>query len=156
MIILIVGECGVGKTWVMSCLLKGQGQKTHKLGKFLFHETPDYIVVGKYDGSVFQGSDRLSMSVMTDLDMMLRYVHSVDKITVFEGDRFMNKNFIKKATPFIIRILGDGKGGRLKRGSNQTERQLKTIKTRVSNIQNNIEAANSNECLEIIKSYENN
>ena len=156
MIILIVGECGVGKTWVMSQLLKEQEAKTHKLGKFLFHETLDYIVIGKYDGSVFQGSDRLSMSVMTDLDKMLRYVHSLDKIAVFEGDRFMNKNFIKKAKPLIIKILGDGKGGRFKRGSNQTERQLKTIKTRVSNIKNNIETANSNECLQIIKSYENN
>ena len=68
----------------------------------------------------------------------------------------MNGNFIKKCNPYIIKINGDGAGGRLKRGSNQTERQLKTIKTRVKNINPNIEVKNSNECLKIIKEYGNN
>tara|TARA_R110000787_G_scaffold55416_1_gene127917 strand:+ start:6814 stop:8319 length:1506 start_codon:yes stop_codon:yes gene_type:complete len=153
--ILIVGKCGVGKTWVMSQLLKGQEVQTQKLGKFLFHETPDYIVVGKYDGSVFQGSDRLSMSVMTDLDRMLRYVHSVDKVAVFEGDRFTNSNFIAKANPAIVKVLGDGRNGRLKRGSNQTERHLKSISTRVDNIVSHCDTKDSEHCLEYLKTLLN-
>ena len=153
MILLIIGECGVGKTWVMKQLIKNS--KGFKLGLYYFNETDKNIVVGKYDNSTFEGSDRLSMAVMKDLDKMINYINKVNKTAIFEGDRFMNSNFIKKANPFIIKIIGDGKGGRLKRGSNQTLRQLKTIKTRVKNIQAHKEVNNSNKCLKIIQSYEN-
>jgi hypothetical protein len=66
---------------------------------------------------------------------MLAYIKHKEKIGVFEGDRFTNNKFIDKAEPLIIKIKGDGKQGREKRGSNQTERHLKSIKTRVGNIQ---------------------
>lgn len=154
MIILIIGECGVGKTWVMKNLLNNT--KGYKLGLFLFHENEKTIIVGKYDNSIFQGSDKLSMSVMSDLNKMYSYIKKSKKIAIFEGDRFMNGNFIKKCNPYIIKIKGDGAGGRLKRGSNQSERQLKTIKTRVKNIEFDVEVENSSECLKIIKRYENN
>lgn len=154
MIILIIGECGVGKTWVMKNLLNKT--KGYKLGLFYFHENEINIIVGKYDNTTFEGSDRLSMSVMSDLNKMYSYIKKSQKIAIFEGDRFMNNNFIKKCNPYIIKIKGDGLNGRLKRGSNQTERQLKTIKTRVKNITPHIEVENSNECLKIIKQYGNN
>ncbi len=154
MIILIIGECGVGKTWVMKKLINKT--KGYKLGLYYFNENKKNIIIGKYDNSIFQGSDRLSMSVMSDLDKMLAYIKKSKKIAIFEGDRFMNSNFIKKSNPYIIKIKGDGAGGRLKRGSNQTERHLKSIKTRVSNIKENIEVENSEECLKIIQNYENN
>jgi hypothetical protein len=153
MIILVIGECGVGKTWVLKQLIKNS--KGFKLGLNYFNETDKNIVVGKYDNSTFEGSDKLSMAVMKDLDKMLVYINKVNKTAIFEGDRFMNTNFIKKAKPYIIKIKGDGKGGRLKRVSQQTERQLKTIKTRVKNIKADKEVENSNECLNIIQSYEN-
>tara|TARA_R110000824_G_scaffold385488_1_gene579761 strand:- start:191 stop:682 length:492 start_codon:yes stop_codon:yes gene_type:complete len=153
MIILVIGECGVGKTWIMKQLIKNS--KGFKIGLNYFNETDKNIVVGKYDNSTFEGSDKLSMAVMKDLDKMINYINKVNKTAIFEGDRFMNKNFIKKANPYIIKIKGDGKGGRLKRGSQQTERQLKTIKTRVKNIQAHKEVENSNECLNIIQTYEN-
>jgi len=154
MIILIIVECGVGKTWTMKKLLKNT--RVYKLGLFLFNENKKNIIVGKYDNSIFSGSDKLSMAVMKDLDKMLYYIKKSKKIAIFEGDRFMNSNFINKCQPYIIKINGDGAGGRLRRGSNQTLRQLKTIKTRVKNIKPNIEVENSNECLEIIQEYENN
>lgn len=154
MIILIIGECGVGKTWVMKNLLNNT--RGYKLGLFLFNENEKHIIVGKYDNSIFSGSDKLSMAVMKDLDKMLYYIKKSKKIAVFEGDRFMNSNFIKKCNPHIIKIKGDGAGGRLKRGSNQSERQLKTIKTRVKNIKYDIKVENSNECLKIIQRYEKN
>lgn len=150
MIILVIGECGVGKTWVMKQLLKDC--VAYKLGMYRFQENQDSIIVGKYDGSTFEGSDKLSMAVMKDLDKMLLYIKTKNKTAVFEGDRFMNKTFITKAKPHIVRITGDGQEGRKKRGSKQTERQIKTIKTRVSNIQNNYTVNNSTECLQYILS----
>jgi len=149
MIALIIGECGVGKTWVMKQMLKDT--KRYKLGLYCFHENDNTIIVGKYDGSTFEGSDKLSMGVMKDLDKMLMYIKRKNKSAVFEGDRFMNKNFIEKAKPYIIKIDGDGEAGRIKRGSNQTERQLKTIRTRVKNITPNEVVKNSGDCLNLIK-----
>ena len=148
-ITLIVGECGVGKTWVMKNLLNDT--KGYKLGMYYFHENEKNIIVGKYDGSKFEGSDKLSMAVMRDLDSMLKYISIKDKFAFFEGDRFMNKNFINKANPYIIKIKGDGQLGRDKRNTTQTERQLKTIKTRVKNIKENIIVKDSLDCLLLIK-----
>jgi GTPase SAR1 family protein len=151
--ILVIGQCGVGKTWVLKSLLKDGGDKALKLKKFNFHENDKFIVVGKYDGSTFEGSDKLSMSIMTDLDIMLTYIKKTNKIAVFEGDRFTNSNFIAKANPFIIKILGDGELGRKQRGSNQSIRQLKSISTRVRNIKADEICNDSAECLQIIKKY---
>lgn len=148
--ILITGECGVGKTWVMRQLLTNE-DKTYKLGKFNFHENDDWIIVGKYDGSTFQGSDRLSMSVMTDLDKMLKYIERTGKLAVFEGDRFSNSKFIERVDPVIIRILGDGEEGRKRRGSRQSERHLKSIRTRVNNLPSHRVVANSTGALNALK-----
>ena len=150
--ILLIGECGVGKTWVMQELLRTTHlPQEHKLNKFVFTETQCIIIVGKYDGSVFQGSDRLSMAVMSDLQLMLDYSSQVNKTTIYEGDRFTNSKFIAKADPYIVKIAGDGELGRKKRNSKQSERQIKSIKTRVSNIEANIVVENSDRALELIR-----
>jgi len=154
--ILIIGNCGVGKTYVMQQIIehftcnqnKNVDQlhyvtnQTQELYKNL-HNKPSTNVIniaGKYDGSTFQGSDRLSMSVMTSVPAFL---NKTQGINIFEGDRFTNSKFITLARPFIIKILGNGKAGRLLRGSNQTERQIKSISTRVSNITADAELDNS-------------
>lgn len=149
--ILIIGCCGVGKTWVMKNLLT-QNDKKYKLGKIYFHENEKMIIIGKYDGSVFQGSDRLSMSAITDIEKIFKYANN--KLTIWEGDRFMNKTFLAKGKPFIIKIKGDGAEGRKKRGSEQSARQIKSIQTRVLNIKEDLIVENSMECLNFILKYE--
>ena len=150
--ILLIGECGVGKTWVMRQLLEStHNHQKIKLNKFIFTETKFIIIVGKYDESTFQGSDRLSMAVMSDLQLMLDYAEHVNKTTIYEGDRFTNSKFIAKADPYIIKIAGNGELGRRKRNSNQSSRQIKSIKTRVGNIKENIVVENSEKTLELIR-----
>jgi len=130
--ILIIGNCGVGKTYVMQNIIKSYKCNEAANVGLLHYNTNGFInVTGKYDGGIFQGSDKLSMSVMTSLDAFLEQVKGVN---LFEGDRFMNKNFIAKAKPYIIKIKGSGQKGRSIRGSSQTPRQLKSIETRVNNI----------------------
>ena len=159
--ILIIGNCGVGKTYVMTELLKyfkcEQGKQVDQvyyntndskvLYKYMNEPTPEtrhlrnkINIIGKYDGSTFQGSDRLSMSVMTSID---KYLETENGVNIFEGDRFTNGKFIAKAKPYIVKILCNGKEGRAKRGSQQTERQIKSISTRVSNIEANAEVDSS-------------
>jgi len=150
--ILLIGSAGTGKTWVMKSLInKFKCERRQKYGKFYFHTSDALVIVGKYDGTTFEGSDRLSMSVITDLDAFLSLTEN--KVVILEGDRFTNSKVIAKAKPIIIKILGDGLAGRLKRGSNQTERHLKSIATRVSNIpltDRDYIVNNSGEALEII------
>ena len=147
--ILLIGMCGTGKTWVMKSLIRERKVlKRQKICKLYFHSNDDLIVLGKYDGSLFEGSDRLSMSAITDISLLLQV--KKEKIVIAEGDRFMNSTYINKMNPVIIKIRGDGKKGRELRGSNQTERHLKSVSTRVSNINANFIVENSVDALKMI------
>jgi hypothetical protein len=133
--------------------------KLGKVGKIRFHYKDDVVLGGVYDGSLFQGSDKLSMAIMNDIEQFLSYTKN--KCLIVEGDRFTNKTFIEHANPLIIRIKGSGEAGRKKRRSKQTDRQIKSIATRVTNIVDSynrvIEVNDSNECLsEIVKHVKTN
>ena len=123
-----------------------------KLVRYNENEDSKINIVGKYDGSMFEGSDKLAMNVSSSVDEYLEQT-SQNNYNVFEGDRFSNGKFITKVEPLVLKILGDGEEGLKMRGSNQTERQLKSIKTRISNIEADIEFNNSEECLEFIDNY---
>jgi len=147
--ILIIGNCGVGKTHVLKKLIESLSvKKENRIGLLNYLENENYIITGKYVDHTFDGSDKLAMNVMKSLDEFLNT--NINKTIFYEGDRFTNSNFIKKAKPFIIKILGDGKEGRSIRNSNQTQRHLKSIQTRVSNINTDIELNNSNVCISVL------
>lgn len=148
-IYLIIGACGVGKTWVMKQLLSAwdiSSIYTYTIGTYTFVAKGNVMILGRYDGSIFEGSDRLSMSIMASNDK-IEPVFKKAKFVIAEGDRFTNKTFIERFKPTILKINGDGEEGRLKRGSGQTERHLKSIATRVNNIQADVEFNDSTECL---------
>lgn len=149
--VLIIGMCGVGKTWVMTQLLEGEAAERKQIGLVHFHECRDRIVVGKYDGTMFQGSDRLSMAVMRSVDDFMRYARGTGKVAIFEGDRFTNSKFIGRADPMIVRIEGDGRAGRQLRGSVQSERHLKSIATRVRNVASHHDCEDSSQALERVR-----
>lgn len=149
--ILLIGACGSGKTWVMKELIKKLNLvKSYKYNLIRFIANDEYCILGKYDNSKFEGSDRLSMAVAKDFKLFKNICDKKDWHIICEGDRFTNSKFIETYKPYIIKIKDDGTKGRLKRKSNQTERQIKTIQTRVNNIKNNIEVENSNEAFKLI------
>jgi hypothetical protein len=129
---LIIGGCGTGKTWVMKRVLSQAGfVQHHSNGLYHWAEADNLVVLGKYDGSTFEGGDRLSMAVMSSNNLVLPLW--TDKIVVAEGDRFTNATFIREFNPYIIKILDDGSKGRMNRGSSQTARHIQSIQTRVNN-----------------------
>jgi hypothetical protein len=147
---LIIGACGVGKTWVMQQLIDKLACYTQqKEGSYIWNEdsTQKYAILGKYEDrrDPFGGSDKLSMSVMRDNEKVLPILK--DRIVIAEGDRFTCETFIRMFDPYIIKIQGNGAAGRTQRGTSQTARQIQSIYTRVSNITPDYTSANSSNAL---------
>jgi len=148
--VLLIGGCGSGKTWVMQELIKTLKLTVRaSFGMVSYIRDSKIMVLGKYDGSTFQGSDRLSMAVMRDVPEFVEEFKAY-KFCVCEGDRFTNKPFIEATKPYIIKITDDGSAGRKKRGSSQTERQIQSIATRIANIDADVEVKDSSAALKII------
>jgi len=150
MTILLIGATGTGKTWVMNQLIGG---KTTPFAAGLVRglEQAGTLYLGVYDGSVFEGSDKLAMNVSRDFDLLKSMKEAMGYNIVCEGDRFMNKKFIEMFSPYIIKIDGNGAEGRTKRGTIQSERQIKSIQTRVNNIKADATVVNSAGALKLIK-----
>lgn len=153
MTILLIGGCGSGKTWVMKQLISELKTKSAKLGLFNFKLDLEkkIAIMGVYDNTTFEGSDKLSMGLMKDCDLMLKSKIKNDLSIVCEGDRFTNSTFINKFKPIIIKIKDDGELGRKNRNSTQSERHIKSIKTRVERINSHFDVENSTKALEQIK-----
>jgi len=152
---LVIGECGVGKTWLMKKLIDYLETKNRaKVGKVKFNlnKEKNIYILGNYDGSMYEGSDKLSMAVAGDFEFFYHYLKTTNNpIVICEGDRFTNKTFINMFKPTIIKINGDGSTGRELRKSTQTPRQLKSIATRVRNISENITFDNSEKTFEFFQ-----
>ena len=142
--ILLIGACGCGKTWVMTKLLSEYNTKkaSYKLFKFNIDLEKKIAILGVYDGKTFQGSDRLSMAIMKDAEQFKIVRDKNDFTIIAEGDRFTNKTFIDLFKPIIIKIKDDGSAGRKLRNSKQTERQIKSIQTRINNINSKMSSNN--------------
>ena len=157
--VLITGNCGSGKTWVVKELIKEYNINTKaKYEKIHFLIKDNIAILGVYSGETFEGSDKLSMAVAQDFDKF-REIQKKHKFNVIcEGDRFTNSKFIQIFNPIIVRITNNGEQGRIKRGSKQTEQHLKRIQTRVLNINPHYKEETSQQCLELIKKliYEKN
>lgn len=149
--ILLIGACGSGKTWVIKQVLAANPFKQVKIQLIAAAVTPDLIVPGVYDGSMFEGSDRLSMAVSKDYEVLFLLARAQKKRILVEGDRFTNAVFIQRFNPLIIKIANDGSSGRALRGSSQTPRHIKSIQTRVNNIPADYVVTDSEACLALLK-----
>ena len=157
--ILITGNCGSGKTWVVKELIKEFNLTTKaKYEKIHFVIKNNLAILGVYNGETFEGSDKLSMAVAQDFEKFRQIQEKHNFNVICEGDRFTNYKFIQIFNPIIIRITNNGEQGRIKRGSKQSEQHLKRIQTRVTNINAHYKEETSKQCFELIKKliYEKN
>jgi hypothetical protein len=150
--VLIIGDCGSGKTWVLKNLIEELGlTKKAKSGLIRFRTNGKIAVTGEYSGKVFDGSDRLSMAVSLDFNNINSIIKKHEMLFISEGDRFTNKNFIEITNPLIIRIKDNGEKGRILRKSAQSEKQIKSINTRINKIKPCFSVENSEQALELIR-----
>lgn len=101
-LIAIGGEPASGKSTIVQALLAslwlGEGFKASTLVGTAFQRERLYVL-GRYDGSAFPGTDRLSMAVQPVaeawLDMASR--ETPNWTVLFEGDRLFNISFLTQA-----------------------------------------------------------
>lgn len=138
-VIYIAGVPASGKSTLFKLIRKSlfDGSKEFKHGKCKGIESccGKYKMIGVFDGSTFEGTDKLSMTVIGDA---IDYIKGLDeKSVVFvEGDRLFKYRFLSetRATLLLIdaneRVL---KQRHIERGDNQTETFLKSRRSKVEN-----------------------
>jgi dephospho-CoA kinase len=94
-----------------------------------------YIMLGVFDGTDFEGTDKLSMSVINDA---VKFCNQQQKrcVIFIEGDRLFNIRFLQEtnATLYIIDASQEVlKARHAKRSDNQNERFLRSRRTKVEN-----------------------
>lgn len=106
----------------------------------IYHHANDcFVVLGKYQDGVFQGTDRLSMGIQpkaVEFCLFARKRH-----ILLEGDRLGNAKFIEAMRPFmdvkiyIVKCDAERKKMRHEnRNDTQTEAFKKSKKTKVENL----------------------
>lgn len=146
---LLIGACGSGKTWVANQLIKAFNlTRAEQAGLYHWVTNGEIVLLGRYDGTVFEGGDRLSMAVMSENKKVVPQL--LYKTVIAEGDRFTNSTFIADFEPIVIRIKDPGGGGRQSRQTEQSERHIKAIHTRVNNLPADLVVVDSNEALKVL------
>ena len=144
----ILGLPASGKTSLMKRVIKTLGEnKVLKIKTLVFHEFKQHkcIVLGKYLGEEFEGTDRLSMSVQPiAVKVMEMWAKEKAKnwTALFEGDRLGTLSFLEalksmdiKLKIFMLKVDGDELDERHKeRGDTQGETWLKGRMTKLANI----------------------
>lgn len=137
-VLAIGGEPGTGKTTLIKKLKDDYTTIPFKYGlvRGEYDKEKKVYFIGVYDGSTFEGSDKLSMAVNKDFVKFLNYLN--EGIVVFEGDRLFNPSLFRLDFPFVIYALTastEELNRRYnRRGSNQSETFLKSRKTKIKNI----------------------
>jgi len=105
----ILGHPGAGKSWAVYDFLKfmmdfhgferDPSEVRKRIGLVDYHDLGEIVIMGIYDGSKFQGTDRLSMAVSVDFVRFFSKIkdEKSDPWIIAEGDRINNMTFFKAA-----------------------------------------------------------
>ena len=140
-LIYIIGLPGTGKSTIMKEFMASRDWSAERVTDLLdTHVSGNVRVLGKYsDEETFSGTDRLSMAVAPKATEWMNT--APDEVIIGEGDRLNNKAFFEAAKSVgelhIIHIASsdDERERRYDlRGSNQSDKFISTVRTKVSNI----------------------
>lgn len=136
-VIAIGGEPACGKTTLMRMLKSKYDTSPFKYGKVKgeYDVLNNVFFIGVFDGSTFEGTDKLSMAVQPDFEDFLE--NYATGVVVFEGDRLFTPSLFEKflCEIFILTTENDLLDVRHKRRKdNQSETFLKGRKTKITNI----------------------
>jgi dephospho-CoA kinase len=156
-IIALGVEPASGKTTILKKVKANYTLTPFKYGKVYGECNLDnrLYFIGVFDGSTFEGTDRLSMAVQPDFIKLLNYIEG--GVVIFEGDRLFNQslfnlnyNFIK----VVIKATDETLQQRHKRRrDSQSPFFIKSKRTKIKNILENNDCVvfnNNNEEEELI------
>lgn len=139
-VIFVAGVPATGKTTLFKRIRERLFKQCNefKEGKVRGIENGQYKMLGVFDGSTFEGTDRLSMTVIGDA---IEYVKRLGqepgrKVVFVEGDRLFNFRFLQetRASLILLDAAPEVLAQRHKeRGDNQTETFLRSRRTKVEN-----------------------
>jgi hypothetical protein len=159
-LVAIGGIPGTGKTHLIHNLLKQSDDWIVycpiKLLDGLWSEKLQMFVIGKYSpyypidkSEIFQGTDKLAMNVQPSFTKFILESKEKNIKVVFEGDRLFNSSTFNtylehcpNGFPKIIILhvsLGKIKDRYKERGSDQSEKFLKSRQTKIDNISGNMD-----------------
>lgn len=138
-VVYLIGLPGCGKSTVMKGFMEQYDWSTERPVDLLdSHVSGNIRVLGKYEeGETFSGTDRLSMAVSPNA---VKFVESKpNEFILGEGDRLNNKGFFNACgddlTIIHLTVSDDERERRYKeRGSDQSEKFIQTVRTKVKNI----------------------
>tara|TARA_R110002020_G_scaffold329319_1_gene545154 strand:- start:414 stop:1019 length:606 start_codon:yes stop_codon:yes gene_type:complete len=145
---LIGGEPCSGKSTIVKYIKEFKKVeiefKYKKIVRGYHSKDNNYCIIGVYEGGIFDGTDRLSMSVQPVLIEWIKENKENYKNVYLEGDRVFKSSFIDSCKQIlgeiniiIIKTTEENKKERHKlREDNQSDKWLKAKKTSVYNIEN--------------------
>lgn len=97
-----------------------------------------FKMIGVFDGSTFEGTDKLSMTVIDDAIGYIKYLNEAkQKSVVFvEGDRLFNIRFLSETKAMLLLVDANErvlKTRHIERGDSQTDTFLKSRRSKVEN-----------------------
>lgn len=168
-VIIIAGEPASGKTTLVCKVFEPSKMAYQfKFGKLRGHSDGEVFVGGVYDGTLFQGTDRLSMSVQPDVVAFIKHKQAQQSTTnhngaqqstnpttlVMEGDRVANQKFLFACEElgvdlhivFLTTPEETLATRHTARGDKQSARWLASRKTKIKNL---LSAANAMQNLKV-------
>lgn len=139
-VVYLIGLPGCGKSTVMKKFMENfDNWEQQRVGQLTdTHVSGSIRVLGKYEeGQTFSGTDRLSMAVSPDA---IQFIKSHPEETIYgEGDRLNTKGFFEACgenlTIIHLTVSDEERERRyIERGSNQPEKFIQTVRTKVKNI----------------------
>lgn len=139
-VIAIGGEPATGKTTLVREFKSNYPTAPFKFGQVRgeYNKESNLYFIGVFDGSIFEGTDKLSMSVQPDF---IKFLNWCEGVVIYEGDRLFNQSLFTLEYPFIKVVLTAEEDTLRRRhnlrGDSQTDTFLKSKRTKINNIMTN-------------------
>jgi dephospho-CoA kinase len=138
-VIYLAGVPASGKTTIFNKIriayFQGGKEFKHGLARGIQSRDARFFMLGVYDGSAFEGTDKLSMAVINDaIDFCQK--QETQCVVFVEGDRLFNYRFLKESQAVLLLIDANERvlaQRHIDRGDEQTERFLRSRRSKVEN-----------------------
>lgn len=144
-VIFLAGVPCSGKTTIFKKIREKLFSKSvalkHKTLRYIKSESEygNYFMLGVFDNSNFEGTDRLSMSVINDALDFIKILERDNKrnVVFVEGDRLFNRRFLSETNAELYLLRADPALVSIRhkqRADTQSERFMRSRSTKIENL----------------------